>query len=125
MTRLRHFRTLGLLCVVMVVVAAACSSSSKKSSTGGGTSGSTAAPAAVKQGGAIVISAEQEPDCMDWIGSCASAAWGIWGAQIETMPEAYTYDNTQGWIPSPVLSGPADVVTSPQLKVTYHINPKA
>jgi peptide/nickel transport system substrate-binding protein len=41
------------------------------------------------------------------------------------MPEAYTYDNAKGWTPSPVLTGEATVVTSPQLVTTYHINPKA
>src|SRR5581483_7986333 len=71
------------------------------------------------------IGAEQEPDCMDWIGSCASAAWGIWAAQVETMPEAYTYDDAKGWIPSPVLTGEATLVTSPKQVVTYHINPAA
>ena len=32
--------------------------------------------------GTLKIAAEQEPSCMDWIGSCAGAAWGIWAAGI-------------------------------------------
>jgi peptide/nickel transport system substrate-binding protein len=117
---------LGLVLVIAAMVAAGCSSS--KSSGGGSSPGGptgTNKLASVRQGGDITVSAEQEPDCMDWIGSCASSAWGIWAAQVETMPEAYTYDNAKGWTPSPVLTGEATLVTSPKQVVTYHINPAA
>src|SRR5690348_9210512 len=102
MGRLKQVRAMALVIVVAALVAAACSSSKSsggKTSPGGPTG--TNKIASVKQGGDITVSAEQEPDCMDWLGSCASAAWGIWAAQVETMPEPYTYDDAKGWIPSP------------------------
>jgi peptide/nickel transport system substrate-binding protein len=129
MFRFRRTRAVGLLCVAVAVIAAACSSSGSKSSSGSsgvsGTATTSSSSGAVKQGGSLIISAEQEPDCMDWLGACASSAWGVWTGDVMTMPAAYVYDDAQGWIPSPVLTGPADVVTSPNLVVTYHINPQA
>jgi peptide/nickel transport system substrate-binding protein len=126
MIRRSHVRALGLVLVVIAVVAAACSSSSKKSSSGGSSSSSsTVAAAQVKQGGDITLSAEQEPDCMDWIGSCAGAAWGVYTVQVNTMPDAYHWTSNNTFDPTDVLTGPADLVSSPNQVVTYHINPKA
>ena len=31
---------------------------------------------AVRDGGEIVIGAEQEPDCADWLGTCSGSIWG-------------------------------------------------
>ena len=119
---MRHRRggSFILVIVSLALIAAACGSSSKKSA-GGGTSTTIAA----KQGGDLVVSAEQEPDCMDWIASCASAAWGNYTAQINTMPSAYDFTDKSTYAPSPVLTGEATLVTSPKQVVTYHINPKA
>jgi peptide/nickel transport system substrate-binding protein len=110
---------LGVLSLALI--AAACGSSSKKSSSG---STSSTASGAVKQGGDLTFSAEQEPDCMDWIGSCAGAAWGVYTVQTNTMPRAYDFSDTKGYVPSNLLTGPADVKSNPEV-VTYHINPKA
>jgi peptide/nickel transport system substrate-binding protein len=107
---------LGLAAVALV--AAACGGSSKSS-------GSTASGGAVKQGGDVTFSAEQEPDCMDWVGSCSGAAWGVWTVETNTMPRAYDYTDSGGYKPSILLTGPADLKTTPQQVVTYHINPKA
>jgi len=128
MTRLRQVRMLGLVLVVSATIAASCSSSKKSSSsTGNPTGGSTTTGAAVqvKQGGDITLSAEQEPDCMDWIGACAGAAWGVYTVQTNTMPLAYRWTDQNVFAPTEVLTGPADVVNSPNQVVTYHINPKA
>jgi peptide/nickel transport system substrate-binding protein len=111
---------LGVLSLALI--AAACGSSSKKSSSG---STSSTASGAVKQGGDLTFSAEQEPDCMDWIGSCAGAAWGVYTVETNTMPRAYDYSDSKGYVPSSLLTGPATLQTTPQQVVTYHINPKA
>ena len=117
--RLTRGRAMALLLASVALVAAACSSS-KKSTTSSSSSG------AAKQGGSIVLSAEQEPDCMDWIGSCAGAAWGDYTVQTNTMPRAYDYgEGASGYKPGAVLTGEADLKTSPKQVVTYHINPKA
>jgi peptide/nickel transport system substrate-binding protein len=109
----------GLLSVALV--AAACSSSGRKGATGPGTAAPTGA---AKQGGSLVLSAEQEPDCMDWIGSCAGQAWGVWTVETNTMPRAYDYTNA-GYAPSPLLTGEAALKASSLQVVTYHIDPKA
>jgi peptide/nickel transport system substrate-binding protein len=118
----RPSRILAAL-AVLAVVAAACSSS--KSSSTGGTTGATPSSVAAKQGGDLVVAAEQEPDCMDWIGSCAGAAWGTYTVESNVQPRAYDFTDKNEYVPGALLSGPADFVASPVETVTYHINPKA
>lgn len=131
------------------LVAAACgsdsnSSSSSSSAAGGATttaasssssaaSSSSEAPtttaAAGKAGGTLTVGAEQEPDCMDWIGSCGGSSWGYWMGNVNTLPRAFTTVKEGGvWTPkadTTVLAGEPTVVTSPKLVVTYKLNPKA
>jgi peptide/nickel transport system substrate-binding protein len=78
-----------------------------------------------KQGGDLVVAAEQEPDCMDWLDACASAAWGVYTTAATTLVGAYDFNEKSTYVPSPVLTGPATLVTSPKQVITYHINPKA
>src|SRR5579871_7048569 len=125
MARLKQMRAMGLVLVVGAMVAGACSSS--KGSGGAAkanTAGVSASSGGVHQGGDVVVAADQEPDCMDWIGSCAGSSWGAWMADVTTMPHAYVYTDS-GYQPGDVLTGEATVVTSPKQVVTYHINPKA
>lgn len=76
------------------------------------------------KGGTLVIGAEQEPDCLDLIGSCAGASWGYWVGFVNTIPRAF--DVVRGkYQPGDVLSGEPDLESSPKQKVTYKINPKA
>src|SRR6516162_8789727 len=69
----------------LVLVMAACGSSSK---SGAPNSSGPAFTGPVPQGGTVVIGAEQEPDCFDWIGQCGGSQWGTWMAQIQTQPMA-------------------------------------
>jgi peptide/nickel transport system substrate-binding protein len=103
--------------------AVSCSKSTSTTPTTSAGSGSTTTVAA-KQGGDITLGAEQEPDCMDWIGSCAGAAWGVYTVETNTMPRAYDYTDA-GYKPSDLLTGAATLVTTPNQVVTYHINPAA
>jgi len=75
--------------------------------------------------GSLKIAAEQEPGCMDWIGSCASSSWGIWAAGVQTMPQALTVTPAGGYVPSAVLAGEPVLEIGPPQKVTYNINPAA
>ena len=52
----------------------------------GCTSENAPVAADLQQGGTLVIGAEQEPDCMDWIASCGGSIWGSYMAQITTTP---------------------------------------
>ncbi len=123
----RRLRGRGIVLALasVALVAAACGSSKKSSSSSPTTAGGGSTNANVKQGGDVVFGAEQEPDCMDWIGSCSGAAWGVYTVETNTMPRAYDYTDDKGYQPSILLTGAADLKTSPQQVVTYHINPKA
>jgi peptide/nickel transport system substrate-binding protein len=112
------------------MVAAACGSSSSKSatpSTKAPSSNTTTGP--VPTGGTLTVGAEQEPDCMDWVGSCAGSSWGYWMAQVTTMPSALIplkqADGSYKYEPGPVLSGMPTLKTTPVQTITYNINPKA
>jgi peptide/nickel transport system substrate-binding protein len=107
------------------MIAVSCSKSSSTTSTTTTAGNGPTTTSAAKQGGDVVLGAEQEPDCMDWIDACASAAWGIYTVETNTMPRAYDYDDTKGYVPSNLLTGPATLVTTPNQVVTYHINPAA
>lgn len=128
---------LGALLLSLSLIAAACGSDDSESSegattTGAGTEQSTGAtePAATKAGGGgtITIGAEQEPDCMDWIASCAGSSWGSWMAGYHTMPRAFDFAKEgDGWVykPSVLLAGEPEVTPGAKPVVTYKLNPKA
>ncbi|WP_214109253.1 hypothetical protein [Acrocarpospora catenulata] len=40
----------------------------------------------VRKGGGIVIGAEQEPDCTDWIATCGGSIWGTYMMHTTTIP---------------------------------------
>ncbi len=104
---------------------AACGS--KTSTTGAGAEPTTAV-AAVPNGGTLVVGAEQEPDCLDWLGQCAGSVWGTWIAQIETQPMAFRSvvdGNDIKWEPGAVLAGEPKFVAAPVETITYNINPAA
>lgn len=95
---------------------------------------STIAPAAAarpaaKAGGTLAIGAEQEPDCLDWISSCAGSSWGAWMALYNTLPQAYRFEPGTGgaynYVPTSLLTGEPTLQTSPKQIVTYKLNPKA
>jgi peptide/nickel transport system substrate-binding protein len=103
-------RELILALIVLALVTISCSK--------------TAATTPLVTPGDIVLGAEQEPQCMDWMSSCAGADWGIYMMQTNTMPRAYDYTDS-GYQASMLLAGPAVVQTTPQQVVTYQLNPKA
>jgi peptide/nickel transport system substrate-binding protein len=110
----------------MVLVAAACGGSSKNNAASGSSGGSNASSsAAVPKGGTLIIGAEQEPDCMDWIGSCSGSSWGYWMAAVQTMPRAFdVVRDDQGnysYKASIVLKGEPKLETTPKQKITYEI----
>ena len=80
-------------------------------------------------GGQIVIGAEQEPDCADWIDACAGASWGVFTMEEETMPRVYDIVRHAGqWVyaPSVLMAAPPTLSSvAGQQVVTYRINPKA
>lgn len=88
-----------------------------------------ASPAGVSEGGSIVIGAEQEPDCADWIATCGGSIWGSYMMQTPTIPTAFDVrkvGDDWGLEPSPVLTGePTLAVENGKQIMTYTINPAA
>ena len=123
MRHVRHSSPFFVLLLALALVAAACGGGG-----GGNKSSNTGSNANVPAGGTLVIGAEQEPDCMDWIGSCSGASWGYWTANVTTTPRTYNVVKKGagfGYELSNLLTGEAELKTSPQQVVTYHINPQA
>lgn len=83
----------------------------------------------VPKGGTLVIGAEQEPDCVDFISSCSGSTWGDYMVKEQTLPSAMIFirdsNNNYTYKHSGVLSGEPELETDPVQKVTYKINPKA
>lgn len=82
------------------------------------------------EGGELVIGAEQEPDCTDWIASCAGSVWGSYIMQSETIPSAFDTRLVDGaWtaVPSILLAGEPEVEVTDdgQQTITYAIEPEA
>jgi len=121
----KQFVRVGVVAIALVLVAAACGSSSKNS---GSNSTSPTSAVVVPTGGAITIGAEQEPDCFDWLGTCAGSSWGLWMAEVNTIPLAYVATGVGPDLknePGPVLAGAPTLETSPVETLTYKINPAA
>ncbi|KJL24447.1 Oligopeptide-binding protein AppA precursor [Microbacterium oxydans] len=115
-----------------VLVAALAVSALVGSLTACTTSNSTPAPSdvAVVDGGELVIGAEQEPDCADWIATCAGSIWGSYIMQTPTLPSVFqTRQVDDEWVPVPsdlVTGEPvAEVADDGTQTITYSINPDA
>ncbi len=81
------------------------------------------------EGGTLVLGAEQEPDCVDWISSCAGSSWGFWTIGSQTMPRVFDMVDDGGtWVyePSAVLTGePKLEEVNGKQTVTYTISDDA
>lgn len=107
--------------VVSAFVLSACS--------GGGSDPAPSTPAPVTKGGEVVIGAEQEPDCVDWIATCAGSIWGTYMMQIPTIPTVFETRLVEGeWTPVPsdlVTGEPVAETSGNGQTITYSINPDA
>jgi len=114
---------------VLVAVAGLIAAASACASNSSATSSTSDSPVAAKDGGSIVIGAEQEPDCADWLGTCAGSIWGNYIMQTETVPVAFNTRKVDGkWAPqaSDLLAGePTTKTVKGKQTITYAINPKA
>lgn len=116
--------------IVIALVATACGSSGKESVD----LPDTIPASEVPQGGEVVIGAEQEPDCLDFLDVCSGSAWGYWMVAVQTLPRTYSaeriYDdkkpiNEWEWQATDLLDGEAKLETEPVQKITYKINEDA
>ena len=119
MRDVRRIKGLAAALLALALVSAACGSNNNKNES----TATTTAAEKPTEGGDLVIGAEQEPDCADWIASCAGSTWGVYVMQTHTMPQAFTSDGST-FKATNVLDGDPKVDTNPQ-KITYKINSKA
>jgi peptide/nickel transport system substrate-binding protein len=117
----RRVLVAALAVTALVGSLAACTSSSSTPEPG---------DVAVVDGGEIVIGAEQEPDCADWIATCAGSIWGSYIMQTPTLPGVFqTRQVDDEWVPVPsdlVTEEPvAEVAADGTQTITYSINPDA
>lgn len=116
-------RSLALVAAAIlgVSVLAACS--------GGGADPEQSSVAPVVKGGEVVIGAEQEPDCVDWIATCAGSIWGTYMMQIPTIPTVFQTRLVDGeWTPVPsdlLTEEPVAETSGTGQTITYKINPDA
>ncbi len=122
--QVRRRRRALLAAASVLAVSAACSPAESPASTK-----TSNDPVAARQGGSIVIGAEQEPDCADWIGTCAGSIWGSYTMQIATMPTAFKVRKEgDHWVAkaSNLLAGEPTTRTKDGVQtITYKINSKA
>ncbi|MFE5330439.1 peptide ABC transporter substrate-binding protein [Embleya sp. NPDC056575] len=115
----------GALAALTVLVATACTSGAPALAPG--TNSIRDVP--VKDGGSLVIGAEQEPDCADWISTCAGSIWGTYLMQAQTIPQVFTVvQRGKDWVPvaSPLMAGtPTTEVADGRQTITYTLNPAA
>ena len=110
---------------VLAIVAVGCSdddddepSATTPSATGG-----------VPEGGTLTFGLEEEPDCVDWLGTCATNSYGFWSANVTTIPRAFSVEKSGDsfvYEPTSLLEGEPQLDQSgPKPTVTYHINADA
>jgi peptide/nickel transport system substrate-binding protein len=121
--RLRLLVRAIALTSVVGVVAAACSSGT----TGGAASPTTGKPV---QGGKIVVAAEQWPQCLNPVTSCASSTWLLYTSDLQVLPRAMSLDPQGNFIASPLLTEAPSLTNGglsqgPPFTVTFKINPAA
>lgn len=128
MERTRRRSALFALLVILSMIAAACGGdddSSANTDTDTGQETGSDDGEAVK-GGTLVVGAEQEPECTDWIASCAGASWGVYTMAAHTMPRSFDFDGeTSELVPSILLDGEPELEEGPPMKVTYKLNKDA
>ncbi|MFK4730313.1 peptide ABC transporter substrate-binding protein [Agromyces mediolanus] len=120
--RRRLVRTAAALVATLAVVSfSACSTTS--------TAPSDTPNTTVTEGGELVIGAEQEPDCADWIATCAGSIWGSYIMQVPTMPvvfETRLVDDVWSPVASDLMSEePEAVMAGDKQVITYRLNPDA
>ncbi len=117
MPSLRFCATLAILCLVAV----ACGKESAP--------GTSASPAAGGSGGSLVLGAEQFPDCLNPIDSCANASWLGWAVTQHVLPKAMTITTKGTFEATPLLTEAPSLdnggLTKSPFAVKYKINPDA
>lgn len=123
----RQRRSLKLLALILglSLVAAACGGDDDDDAAD---TSDDSGDVATQEGGELVIGAEQEPECMAWILSCAGSSWGSWVTSYNTMPRSFDIvKDGDSWVyeTSNLLAEDPTIETDPNQVVTYTISDDA
>jgi peptide/nickel transport system substrate-binding protein len=82
-----------------------------------------------REGGEIVVAAEQWPECLNPITTCANASWLHWSVLQHILPKAMTFDKDSNFVASPLITEAPTLenegLTEDPFSVTYKINEDA
>ena len=115
MFALKKSRKVAIALIMLVaLLLAACSSGEEK----------------VSSGGSITIGAEQEPDCLDFVGSCSGSSWGYWMVAVNTLPRVFSAervgdDDVWEYQTTDLMAEEPRLETDPVQKITYTISDDA
>ncbi|MEX2275286.1 MAG: peptide ABC transporter substrate-binding protein [Actinomycetota bacterium] len=120
--RIRAARTVRIVAVLgaLTLIAAACSSDG-----GSGDDGDSGTPT---KGGSAVFGAEQWPQCLNPITSCAFASWYSYTIQQQVMPRLVSLDTSGNYIPDLATEVPSlenGMITEDPFTVTFNLDPEA
>lgn len=130
----RGLAKLLALLMALSLIAAACGDDDDDDDGAAGSDDQTTettegdAEGEAEPGGTLVLGAEQEPECVDWISSCAGASWGIWTLGAYTMPRVHDFDQESGeLVPSPLMASEPTLEDDEAggMTVTYEIAEEA
>ncbi|TMK84129.1 MAG: hypothetical protein E6G44_10655, partial [Actinobacteria bacterium] len=106
------------------MVAVACGGKSTPSA-----SSSPSATSTPRRGGAIVVGAEQWPECINPITSCSSATWTWYSVLEHVLPYAMVLDLNGNFVASPLLTEAPTLdnggIKQNPFTITYHLSPDA
>ncbi len=125
---IRTRRSFIALSALLAIVLVACGSSGGSKSSGK-PSASTTTTLGAAPGGTLVLGAEQDAVCADWINKCAASSWGSWMMQYQTLPRVFNYMKQDGvWaeVPSDAMASfPTATMVNGKQTVTYTLSDKA
>jgi len=116
---------------VIAIAAAACSSNKGgggATTTPSGTTTTTSSSGPTK-GGSVVFGAEQWPQCLNPITTCATASWYLYTVEEFVLPRLIQWNNQFQPTPSDLITEVPSLanggLTENPFSITYHLNPKA
>lgn len=119
MKRLGWLARLAVVAAVLSLVAAACVGGDEKKEPEG----------EAQKGGEAVFGAEQWPQCVNPITSCAFASWYAITVQYHTMPRLMELDAQGNFIASPLITEAPTLdnggITEDPFTITFNLNPDA
>jgi peptide/nickel transport system substrate-binding protein len=82
----------------------------------------------VPSGGTLLLGLEDEPRCLDWIGTCGATEAGFWAANVTTVPRVFSVESAgDGWAyePTTLVAAEPTLTGGDKPVATYVLNPYA